>query len=30
MRDLDQVKAILGFIAFEQGIIICLIWAVIA
>lgn len=30
MRDIDQVKALLGFIAFELGIVIGLLWAVIA
>ena len=30
MKDLDQVKALLGFIAFELGIVIGLLWAVIA
>ena len=30
MRDIDQVKALLGFIAFELGIVIGLLWVVIA
>lgn len=30
MRDVDQVKALLGFVAFELGIVIGLLWVVIA
>ena len=30
MRDIDQVKALLGFIAFELGIAIGLLWAAVA
>ena len=26
MRDIDQIKALLGVLVFSQGIIICLLW----
>ena len=30
MRDIDQIKALLGVLVFSHGIIICLLWAVVA
>lgn len=30
MTDMNQVKALLGVVVFELGIVICLLWAVVA